>query len=607
MIETIWPLSSLSCPRDVGDSKKENLIGLRIFVQEVLKRSKTSYSTLQVALYYLILIKSCIPKHDFTMEQQEDSQAARAMQCGRRMFLAALILASKYLQDRNFSARAWSKISGLRTQEINTNEIAFLLSVEWKLHIPEALFHRWTDIVLKYSPSASPQSPTLPRSCPVSSGIWKYMVPCLTPSLDRFEFGISKVLDAAYTPPRMGLKPQLPWSDWHERDKDNTLPRIPQDLEPSPGNSTCRPRQPPLPCLEPLPTPQLTPQVANFGTPAVSAHGSCPRRNAMSVAMAQSQTACLARSAVDSWRTIPGYPRSDRTSSLNRSASSVSSPESMISDASSRSSRSSSISSVASSACALQPPRLAVQATRRCANLPLSCLRENVPSKSICPIDIWPTQFPVYSPTEDDVPRATYAMPESEADHSKIFYTHRAKCLPSSPPSSPLAEFSTQEAAQTLRDLALRSRTLPIPRPRPAPHCGRKRERPLSTDLSLQENVRELVTPCVLSDISRTEKDSTVLPDRKIADSFLVSIVSKYANDLNTTAWDALYRNPKGEVLEDSMGVVHGSKGEKKPMLAKEGLSRKRTCGAKDANRRFLREAEGRGLMGPGMWEGVLL
>ncbi|KAK4995069.1 hypothetical protein LTR28_000651 [Elasticomyces elasticus] len=73
------------------------------------------------------------------------------------MFLAALILASKYLQDRNFSAKAWSKMSGLKVCEINLNEMAFLRTVDWKLHIPGKLFQRWTEIVLRsgsYGPFA---------------------------------------------------------------------------------------------------------------------------------------------------------------------------------------------------------------------------------------------------------------------------------------------------------------------------------------------------------------------------------------------------------------------------------------------------------------------
>ena len=77
------------------------------------------------------------------------------------MFLAALILASKYLQDRNYSARAWSKISGLGTQEIMINELTFLKAIDWRLHISEVVFQRWTDLVLKFTTprSSSPVSP----------------------------------------------------------------------------------------------------------------------------------------------------------------------------------------------------------------------------------------------------------------------------------------------------------------------------------------------------------------------------------------------------------------------------------------------------------------
>lgn len=388
MIETIWPLSVLSCGRHtILSGKQQNLIGLRTFVQEVLRRSKTSYSTLQVALYYLILIQSCIPKHDFTMEQSEDSPACRAMQCGRRMFLAALILASKYLQDRNFSARAWSKISGLRTREINQNELAFLSAVNWKLHIPEPVFHRWTDIVLKYSPSA--QVNGLPRSCPGSSHSWKSIIPLLTPELDGFDFGSAEVSDdSGYNSSASDMSPPIsyreelsPCSTSNEPTPTNpyTIPRI---LEPSPRDTKADEQiMPLLPRMGPLPTPQLTPQTSAFCTPAVSASGLCPGKSSMSYAMAHIQNSCLARSTLDNphqWKlNAPApFPTSARRSSLARSASSMSSPESMISDVSSRSSRSSSISSVASSICALPPPRLAVQARRRCANMQLCGLRE---------------------------------------------------------------------------------------------------------------------------------------------------------------------------------------------------------------------------------------
>jgi len=151
IVETIWP-TYMNGKCEVSGGK--GVLPLKTFIQETLRRSRTSYSTLQVALYYLIVIRPHIPRGDFSDLPKEESQRKRALQCGRRMFLAALILASKYLQDRNYSARAWSKISGLQTAEININEMAFLAAVNWRLHISESNFQKWTDLVVKYTPGS---------------------------------------------------------------------------------------------------------------------------------------------------------------------------------------------------------------------------------------------------------------------------------------------------------------------------------------------------------------------------------------------------------------------------------------------------------------------
>ena len=182
IVEAIWPLSSVVCRAELG---AKGVLPLRTFIQETLRRSRTSYSTLQVALYYLILIKSHVPQRDFTMEQSEDDHCVRALQCGRRMFLAALILASKYLQDRNYSARAWSKICGLSTAEINQNETAFLLAVNWKLHVTEPVFQKWSDIMLRFT-SNKPGGPGAIRSCS-DTATWKAIVVQLTPELDNID------------------------------------------------------------------------------------------------------------------------------------------------------------------------------------------------------------------------------------------------------------------------------------------------------------------------------------------------------------------------------------------------------------------------------------
>jgi len=128
LVSLIWPSS------DADGTSRGLVIPLRLFIKETLKRSRTSYSTLQVTLYYLAFIKS-------------KNITSTLLQCGRRMFLTALILASKYLQDRNYSSKAWSKISGLKASEINSNESAFLAAIDWQLHVKFTAFEQWSQIV----------------------------------------------------------------------------------------------------------------------------------------------------------------------------------------------------------------------------------------------------------------------------------------------------------------------------------------------------------------------------------------------------------------------------------------------------------------------------
>ncbi|KAL8798940.1 MAG: hypothetical protein Q9182_006262 [Xanthomendoza sp. 2 TL-2023] len=600
MIETIWPLSVMSCGRDTSiEGKNQNLIGLRTFVQEVLRRSKTSYSTLQVALYYLILVQSCLPRHDFTMEQREDSPTCRAMQCGRRMFLASLILASKYLQDRNFSARAWSKISGLKACEINANELAFLTAVNWKLHIPEPVFQRWTDIVLKYSPSAS--SFSSPRSSPCVVNMWKAVIPCLTPALDAVEFGHAELANSC-DQPKSAIRSSAVvdfkgpvWSNSSEPTPTNAS-RIPRTLEPTPRATRAEETiLPALPRLGPLPTPTLTPQPnsfnTTFSTPAVGAEGLCPRRSSMSIAMEQVQSACKARMTLDnpnpSWRPVlpQPFPTSARRSSLARSSSSVSSPESMISDVSTRSSRSSSISSVASSTCALplsRPGGLAAQATRRCANMQLSGIKEAQASMQPALLE---------SPTGDETSwealLAGKVMSASPSMSTGCEANYIAKPVKSTLQSMLNCTASAHEAATALQDLALNLQSRP-PSSTSRPVQSRKRARPMSMDLGTQESVRDLIAPRFPEDVTngsrKNEDESMVLPDGNVADSFLVPKSGE--------------RQVNGGLKEDKL----------KSMLAKEG-SRKRTCnkaGNQEAYRLGRLVSERAMQARPGMWEGII-
>lgn len=503
IVETIWPLSVVAVRSDSPIGCK-GVLPLRTFIQETLRRSRTSFSTLQVALYYLIKIRPHVPTHDFTMEQPRDNPCARAMQCGRRMFLAALILASKYLQDRNYSARAWSKISGLQTQEINQNEMTFLQAVDWKLHVPESIYHRWTDIVLKYTPT--------PGSSLNADDCWKTLIPRLTPDLLMVDvepssppdmFGLDLLNDAPSprrSPPRASSTVSM-CSPSEQRSP--ICPRSNPISEPISRVETSNPTLPALHKLGLLPTPQLTPQSSAASTPAVSVRGICSRRPSFASAMSQAQNMCMSRLALDA-RPIPtskpghleGMPPLTRRSSLARSTSSASSPESMISDVStisSRSSRSSSISSCASLTCAPSQPRLAVTATRRCAAMTLKECRKNLAIHT--PIDET-SLVGVYSPADS-------AICGSVPDLSNFSL------------NTPV-DLTAHEAAQGLCELSgasVRSESPISQVTETRPSC-RKRGRTSSDDQILQSNVRDLMASAYAND---------VLADGKVAQSFLLS------------------------------------------------------------------------------------
>ena len=58
--------------------------------------------------------------------------------CPRRKLLAALILASKFLQDRCYSNRAWDKLFGLPPREVGRCERALGEAMEWRLWVARA-------------------------------------------------------------------------------------------------------------------------------------------------------------------------------------------------------------------------------------------------------------------------------------------------------------------------------------------------------------------------------------------------------------------------------------------------------------------------------------
>ncbi|CAA7261674.1 unnamed protein product [Cyclocybe aegerita] len=198
----------------VASDSESDLLPLRSFVHEVLKRSRTSGSVLQTALCYLEAIRPKIAeilrdekqgirnlfqpetrilpateaelareaefasleeasgavvcsdecmKTVRVMDQDQDEQDATLdvdiqstssslivepsiaegpsstlpspLLCPRRAFLASLILASKFSQDKCYSNRAWAKLSGLPPREIGRCERALGQALDWRLWV----------------------------------------------------------------------------------------------------------------------------------------------------------------------------------------------------------------------------------------------------------------------------------------------------------------------------------------------------------------------------------------------------------------------------------------------------------------------------------------
>ncbi|ORY05130.1 hypothetical protein K493DRAFT_296661 [Basidiobolus meristosporus CBS 931.73] len=150
IVDSIWP--------DGQHKFDAEVLPLRDFIKETIRRSKSTFSVLQVALLYLIRIKGALAKHishgtipDFT-------------KCGRRMFIASLILATKYLQDKNYMNRAWAKIMGVKVAEINHIEKIFLQLIDYQLYVPLATFSQWCNLLLSFANKPRNTTPSSPMT-----------------------------------------------------------------------------------------------------------------------------------------------------------------------------------------------------------------------------------------------------------------------------------------------------------------------------------------------------------------------------------------------------------------------------------------------------------
>ncbi|KAH9460639.1 hypothetical protein MJO28_003657 [Puccinia striiformis f. sp. tritici] len=149
-IQSIWPSSSSSSSSD--QNSQQNLTNqdhLISFLCSLLRRSRTTPNTLKLALFYIHQARRPLRQHISIINTNHMKSANHHLLrdpilSGRKMFLAALMIASKYLNDRNYSNRAWAKIAGLPIEEVNANERVFITLIGYRTHVDLDGFDVWS-------------------------------------------------------------------------------------------------------------------------------------------------------------------------------------------------------------------------------------------------------------------------------------------------------------------------------------------------------------------------------------------------------------------------------------------------------------------------------
>ncbi|CDH57817.1 hypothetical protein RO3G_11655 [Lichtheimia corymbifera JMRC:FSU:9682] len=138
-IASIWPTANnVNNGGNSSSQQRRPVANLEQFLYHILKHSRTTHSTLQLAIFYLFRIRSRVLQH-----RHDNVYIA----CGRRMFLASLICAHKFLQDKTYKNLAWSKVSGLSVKEINHAERVMLQLLDWSLYVKKDTYDQWIQML----------------------------------------------------------------------------------------------------------------------------------------------------------------------------------------------------------------------------------------------------------------------------------------------------------------------------------------------------------------------------------------------------------------------------------------------------------------------------
>lgn len=101
------------------------------FCLQVLTATQLSESAVFLALKYIANLLESNP----SIEGAEGSEY--------RLFIVALMLANKFLDDNTFTNKTWSEVSGMKVQDLNIMESEFLEALEYHLFVREEEYTSW--------------------------------------------------------------------------------------------------------------------------------------------------------------------------------------------------------------------------------------------------------------------------------------------------------------------------------------------------------------------------------------------------------------------------------------------------------------------------------
>ncbi|ORX91723.1 hypothetical protein K493DRAFT_198971, partial [Basidiobolus meristosporus CBS 931.73] len=101
------------------------------FCHNIVSKSSISTATVYLALKYVQRIK----EHAAVLEKEQDFEF--------NLFLAAVVLAHKSLEDCTYANRTWCQLSGLSLNILNQWEKRLLSMIKYNTHVSAEEFFQW--------------------------------------------------------------------------------------------------------------------------------------------------------------------------------------------------------------------------------------------------------------------------------------------------------------------------------------------------------------------------------------------------------------------------------------------------------------------------------